>query len=62
MQEACKAIKEGHDAIAGMMDDNSGTSDMEGTGEAETDKAKATDDIKAKRLRDVEVLRLKSSH
>ena len=62
MQEACKAIKEGHDAIAGMMDDNSGTSDMEGTGEAETDKAKATDDIKAKRLRDVEVLRLKTSH
>lgn len=55
MQEACKVIKDGHDTLAGLMDQES--SDTEGT-EASADTAKAMDAARQKRLREVDVMRL----
>lgn len=58
MQDACKAIKDGHDAISALMDEP-GSSDTETTEKsAEADRAKAIDTVKQKRLRELEVLRL----
>jgi hypothetical protein len=58
LQEACKAIKGGHDMISGMLDD--GSADTAGTEEksAAADRVKAADLARQKRMRDVEVLRL----
>lgn len=59
MQEACKAIKEGHDAISSLMEESE-TSDTEGSEKAaEADRVKAIEAARAKRLREIEVLRLK---
>lgn len=61
MQEACKAIKEGHDAIAALMD-KTDSSDTETTEKSATaDTVKAAEVAKAKRLRELEVLRLKAA-
>lgn len=58
MQDACKAIKDGHDTLQALMEEPE-TSDTEGTEKsAEADRAKAIDPAKTKRLREVEVLRL----
>lgn len=59
MQDACKAIKEGHDAISALMEEPE-ASDTEGTEKsAEADRAKAIEAVKQKRIRELEVLRLK---
>ncbi|MDO1582421.1 HK97 family phage prohead protease [Rhizobium oryzicola] len=61
MQEACKAIKEGHDAIAALMDETD-SSDMGPTDASATaDTVKAMTPAKVKRLRELEVLRLKTA-
>lgn len=61
MQDACKAIKDGHDAIAALMDE-ADTSDMETTDKsAATDTVKAAEVAKVKRLRELDVLRLKTA-
>ncbi len=55
--EACKSIKDGHDMISGMLNDDE--SDTDTSDESATaDTVKAADLARQKRLREVEVLRL----
>ncbi|ANM12056.1 HK97 family phage prohead protease [Rhizobium sp. N324] len=58
MQEACKAIKEGHDTLQSMMDEQETSDTGETEKSAEADRAKALEATKQKRLREIEVLRL----
>lgn len=60
LQEACKAIKSGHDMLNGMMEDGQATDTDDEAAGSDTEKAKT--DARAKRLREVEVLRLKAPH
>lgn len=56
MQEACKAIKDGHDALQNLIDEE--PSDTDGDQTAETDTAKAATRMKIKRMREADILRL----
>lgn len=58
MQEACKAIKDGHDTLQAMMGDAESTDTGETEKNAEADRVKANAVAKQKRLRELEVLRL----
>lgn len=59
MMEACKSIKTGHDAIAGLMDDQSSDSEDDSTATSDTDKS--AEALRQKRLREVDLMRLSAS-
>ncbi|MGV2188769.1 hypothetical protein ACQZ4Q_08135 [Agrobacterium vitis] len=56
MQDACKAIKDGHDALQKLIDAE--PSDTDGDQTAEADTVKAAQRMKIKRMREADILRL----